>query len=308
VQFCTSMDGVAWEPWHRMAAWTLAEGKEGVLLEEPEPARFLQYRVELETHHPLRSPWLEQLTVEYDEELLVRSVTGAIAPRQPVLGEDTEFTYDLNVEIGEGDLGFDRVRIGLPGEVREVRLDGMALPEDGYEASWDAEGLEVALAPAYRMVQSGRLEVIFDGVLLRPTLVVRAAVGLGETVNLQNVRAAGEEGWTLVGKGVIGRTLPRDGIVVHPNPFNAGRGATRIRIDLAKVQVAQPVHAGIFDLSGRRVRTLWDGERMVAGRQQLEWDGRDEGGRLVVPGIYLLRVEVEADVGDVWIGAVGVVY
>jgi len=308
VQFRTSMDGEMWEPWYRVAEWALTRGNQGVILEEPEPAQFLQYRVRLETHHPLRTAWLEKVTVEYDEVLLARSVTGAITPRSPVLGEETEFTYSFDTEVEEGDLGFDRVWIGLPGEVKEVRVDGMVLPEDGYEASWSSEGLEVVLTSVYQMIRSGRLEVVFAGVLLRPTLAVRAAVGWGEAINFQNVRPAEEEGWTLVGKGIIKRTLPRDGIVVHPNPFNAGRGAVQIRIDLAKVQMTKPVHARIFDLSGRRVRTLWDGEPMTAGRKQLEWDGRDEGGRLVIPGIYLLRVEVEADVGDVWLGTIGVVY
>ena len=47
---------------------------------------------------------------------------------------------------------------------------------------------------------------------------------------------------------------------------------------------------------------------MTAGRKVLEWDGRSDGGSLVTPGHYLLRVEVEADVEDVWVGLVGVVY
>ena len=309
VQVRTSMDGETWEPWHRVEEWEMGDGNmEEWEMEEPEPAQFLQYRVSLETRHPLRTPWLERVEVQYDEVLFAASVLGQIEPQRPVLGEETVFTYVLEVEIGEGDLGFDRVWIGLPGEVEAVRVDGMILSEEEYEASWDGEGLEVVLASANRVVQSGRLEVDFAGVLLRPTLSVRASVGWGEALNFQNVRPAEEEGWTLVGKGVIGRTLPRDGIVVHPNPFNARRGAAQIRIDLAKVQVAQPVHVGIFDLSGRRVRTLWDGERMTAGRHPLEWDGRDDIDQLVVPGLYLLRVEVEADVGDVWMGTVGVVY
>ena len=46
----------------------------------------------------------------------------------------------------------------------------------------------------------------------------------------------------------------------------------------------------------------------MAGRKRLAWDGRDDSGRLVAPGHYLLRVEIDADRGDVWTGLVGVVY
>ena len=46
----------------------------------------------------------------------------------------------------------------------------------------------------------------------------------------------------------------------------------------------------------------------MAGRKRLAWDGRDDSGRLVAPGHYLLRVEIDADRADVWTGLVGVVY
>jgi len=48
-----------------------------------------------------------------------------------------------------------------------------------------------------------------------------------------------------------------------------------------------------FDLSGRLVREM--DQEIVAGRQQFVWDGRDELGRLVSPGIYVLRMELEGD-------------
>jgi len=44
----------------------------------------------------------------------------------------------------------------------------------------------------------------------------------------------------------------------------------------------------VFDLAGRRVRTLLDGER-AAGRHAIVWDGRDDGGNAVGGGLYLLR-------------------
>ena len=46
----------------------------------------------------------------------------------------------------------------------------------------------------------------------------------------------------------------------------------------------------VFDVTGRRVRTLVDG-RMEAGRFDVEWDGRDEGGRRTAPGVYFVRLQ-----------------
>lgn len=117
-----------------------------------------------------------------------------------------------------------------------------------------------------------------------------------------------EDAWTLVGEGVVSRALPRAGVSVQPNPFNAASGATQIQIDLAKVQHPQALTVALYDLAGRRVRVLWDGQPTTAGRKRLAWDGRDESGRLVSPGHYLLRVEIDADRRDVWTGLVGVVH
>ena len=308
VQFRTSADGETWPEWHRGPAWDLAAVGDGVALTEPEPARFVQYRAAMETRDPLRAPRLMQVAVAFGEQLFARAVAGAIAPLRPMLGEETAFTYTFDVEIGPEDLGFDRVHIGLPGVVQQVRFDGLVLPEDAYEAGWDDEGLWLVLGAEHEVSRSGRLEVEFASVLLRPTLAVRAAVALGDSADWQHVRPEEEDAWTLVGEGVVSRALPRAGVSVRPNPFNATSGATQIQIDLAKVQHPQALTVALYDLAGRKRRVLWDGQAAAAGRKRLAWDGRDESGRLVAPGHYLLRVEIDADRADVWTGLVGVVY
>ena len=307
VQFRTSADGEVWPEWHRVSAWDLAAVGDGVALTEPEPARFLQYRSAMETRDPLRAPRLMQAAVAFGEQLFAGEVAGAITPLRPVLGKETVFTYTFDVEIGPEDFGFDRVYIGLPGVVQEVRFDGLVLPEDGYEAVWNDEGIRLVLGAEHEVSRSGRFEVEFASVLLRPTLAVRAAVALGDSADWQHVRPEAEDAWTLVGEGVVPRALPRTGVSVRPNPFNATSGATQIQIDLAKVQHPQALTVALYDLAGRKWRMLWDGQA-AAGRKRLAWDGRDESGRLVAPGHYLLRVEIDADREDVWTGLVGVVY
>jgi hypothetical protein len=305
MQFRTSLDSTQWAPWHQVPEWGM--GAE-VILSEPEPARFMQYRVSMETTHPLQTPQLQRLAVTYDAHLFAAALQGSIAPLRPVLGAETLFTYTLDALVRPEDRGFDRVHLDLPGTVQEVRWEGAVVPASTYAASWDAQGLRLELEPESAVRQSGRLEVDFCGVLLRPTLAVRAGVALADTgqLNYQNTQPASEEAWTLVGRGQIGRTLAK--VQVWPNPFNAGRGPTQIQIDLAKVQLPQPLNVAVYDLAGNLVRRLWERELRTAGRQGLEWDGRDDQGRLVVPGLYLLRVESKADVGDVWVGSVGVVY
>jgi len=72
----------------------------------------------------------------------------------------------------------------------------------------------------------------------------------------------------------------------RPNP---SRGAVVIEMDLDLPQTSQ-FAVGIFDLGGRRIRTLERGVGL-AGTRTLRWDGRDERGDAVSAGLYLVRAQ-----------------
>ena len=64
----------------------------------------------------------------------------------------------------------------------------------------------------------------------------------------------------------------------------------------------------VHDLSGRRCAAILDAQA-AAGPYALRWDAQDERGKLVPPGLYLIRVEVEVDRGTfARMAAVGVAY
>jgi hypothetical protein len=68
-----------------------------------------------------------------------------------------------------------------------------------------------------------------------------------------------------------------------PNPFNP---STTVHFQLDS---AVPLDVTVFDVRGRRVRGLYDGVH-EAGPVELRWDGRDQYGREVSSGVYLIRV------------------
>jgi hypothetical protein len=76
---------------------------------------------------------------------------------------------------------------------------------------------------------------------------------------------------------------PGEGLTRAPNPFS---GATTIRFSQA---APGPVSLRIYDVTGRRIRTLDDG-RLPAGSFARTWDGRDDGGRPVAAGVYFARL------------------
>lgn len=73
----------------------------------------------------------------------------------------------------------------------------------------------------------------------------------------------------------------------RPNPFNP---RTTIEFELP---AASGIRLTVFDMTGKLVRRLVDGDRMPAGPHAVDWDGRNEGGRTVAAGVYLYRLEAE---------------
>jgi hypothetical protein len=68
-----------------------------------------------------------------------------------------------------------------------------------------------------------------------------------------------------------------------PNPFNP---RTTVHFELPRTET---VELAVYDAAGRRVRRLLRGE-LQAGRHRAVWDGRDDAGRTLASGVYLVRL------------------
>ena len=73
-----------------------------------------------------------------------------------------------------------------------------------------------------------------------------------------------------------------------PNPSRSG---TRIQLTLPE---AERVDVTVFDLAGRRVRSLGERAARASGRLVVPWDARDDRGRRVAPGVYVYRATGES--------------
>jgi flagellar hook assembly protein FlgD len=74
---------------------------------------------------------------------------------------------------------------------------------------------------------------------------------------------------------------------VKPNP---SRGYMSTTIDLSST--TDVVHADVYDASGRHVRHLLQGP--FTGLVTIGWDGKDDNGRRVASGLYLLKVRTSS--------------
>jgi hypothetical protein len=82
--------------------------------------------------------------------------------------------------------------------------------------------------------------------------------------------------------------------VATPNGDGVNDAMT-FNFTVRRLSGVRPVKVRIYDLGGRLVRILDVLRLIVAGTYSIDWAVDDEQGRVVPPGIYILRIDVDAD-------------
>ena len=299
--------------------WSAPQVAGGILFPGPEPGRFLQYRVNMESRDPEKSPLFRDLSIEYStEDIAASAARGRVAPNRMPMGVDTTFVYTLDVEIGTGDQGVQSVQIAVPGQAqlgRDMDLGTAVLAE------WFSTQHLLTLIFAEPLLQSTQLQIPFRTRSYAHLHRFRAFLfSRGSKNPLNAAPNQSPHSWTLVTTTVTGQVLEQ--VRANPPLFSPnGDGindATVIELVLSRVDVARPVSMRILDLSGRTVARLRPpalsaGTYLrLSGRERESpgyWDGRNDHGNLVPPGLYLFQVAVELDAGDeVHSGYVAVAY
>jgi predicted small integral membrane protein len=106
--------------------------------------------------------------------------------------------------------------------------------------------------------------------------------GMGSSTNLNDVWTLGWSFNTAVGDRPVRPLIS----YLRPPAPNPTRGATTVTYALAR---AGRVQLGVYDVSGRLVRRLVDGERR-AGTETVVWNGTAESGARLQAGVYFVRL------------------
>jgi len=190
---------------------------------------------------------------------LVRVSGDAVYPSEPITagptGQDLFVSYDPpNVGISAH---VTATIVNQTSETFEHALVRFRVPADSIPCA--ATGGEIT-------------QTIVDGDLA--TCYVRLTVAAQDT--------------TVVTIEPTSQALPDGALVLlkqsHPNPARAG---TTIEFVLAS---PADVRIDVFDVAGRRVRTLCDGEFSAGQEHQVPWDLKNEDGLGVASGIYFYRL------------------
>ncbi len=288
----TLVIGEDWGDWSNVYQAT------GESFQSESPRRFIQLEAILSTEDPRVAPVLNELFVEYGDAL-VQDVRGRIVPRQTTPNTETPFTYTLWNRVVDEDRGFDLVRLVAPGglvDVRDiaVRIGGTAVES---QLRVDGDSLYVELPFA---VRADSLEIDFVSRVLRNAAVFSAELGHRDEPGLwQSVEPAERRGDTvylpeLVTSDRLIDDLRLSSRVLTPNGDGLG-DALEVDFVVYKADGIEP-QAHIVDLSGvRRARLL---PLARGARTGFRWDGRDDAGVTVPPGLYMLHLDVGASTGS----------
>ena len=308
-----------WTPWQ-----TATDG----LVRSPGNRPYIQFRLLMNKPGIM----LRRIAIEYYSPPIAADLAAEVSPLEAGAGQETLFTISMRAQfqrfksdgslLKNADTGFQRLRILSDAQItgiEQVMVDDVPVK---YTASLLA-GQGAAIRFSQRVVQDGtfiqirlRARLFRDATAFQVEALDQRVVE-GQLVQVQ--QEARQEDVDPVSLGgslvvrlasgslrVLAKVQPR-APVFTPN----GDGVNEIfglDFDLFKLTRAVPAVLEIFDLAGHRLRRLELGQ-LGSGGQTGVWDGRDEAGHLALPGLYLYRLQVDADTGaEYGQGVVGVVY
>ena len=306
-------------PSPRWSNWSELYRASGEAFKSPSPRRMALVQVRLFTSNPLRTATIRSLRLGLAPPL-VDQVFAEIWPIADVqLGREEEFTLYIRPSFGISDPGFDRLHI-LSSSSAPVQLQSLhvgsesALRLGAGRLLWPGElqlnqledGSAELLFP--QAVLSGRsiyaavfrTQIFLSGTTFRAEMTRSTRPGV---VQIASEGAATDliDSESLVVVADLGRTALLDGVSAVPPIFTPnGDGIneqTEIRFAVYRLRGERLLRVEIYDLGGRQIRDLSITRSRPSGLHAVPWDGRDQDGHRVPPGIYLARVAFSTDSG-----------
>ena len=311
--------GVIIDDEENWSPWKAAEND--ALITAPGQRQYLQFQIDIEggLFDTRQVNWVE---FDYLQPPLGDTLRAEVFPRRVPAEVRATFRYAALLR-GNGPIrGYDRLEIdanAVVEDIRELTIDGVAAP---FEIDYvRRDGFAITFEPILR--DSTILEFTFDIPIFRfgTTFSSRAYhtpsgnvpqrlepgeatdFGPGDFAELSDLSVVipREQVGQLIGEIVI------DSKIITPNG-DLENDLFEVFFNLLQLTKPTPVTMEIYDLSGRRLHTVFDEEKII-GPATHTWDGRLDDGSLVPPGHYLWLLRVRADAFEErHTGVLGVAY
>jgi hypothetical protein len=276
-------------------------------LVSPDNRRYLQFEFRFISNGLTDKAQVDSLSFAYTVPAIADSVVGEIAPVSALLGQNNNFTYHLRSVTSSNRRGFDTVLITTPfrATATSVTIDGTEVPF--VQAPDTGENLLKVTFAGDRVERSGRqVAVSFNCLVAVSGTEFRGEVGDSQSDAFpQRVISADAdpevESNTLVVGGLIEDQLFTGVVLSGGGAFtpNGDQINDALKLDYILLKATSPVlvEVTIHDLAGAPVAHLY-AERDLSGPNGVQWEGKNDGGDLVPPGLYLLRLSVQTDAGE----------
>ena len=324
----TSSEEFPGEGW---SAWSEPYREQGEPFRSPGPRRMLMLQARLSTADPLRAARIRGIELGL-EAPLVEQTFAEIWPNQGVRpGIEEEFAIYMRPEFQGGDSGFDRMRLrssssapielvslqsGTEAQLRSGR--GRSLLSGSARIEALEEGGVVVELP--RRVSGGsllyraeiRTQVFLSGTTFTVELLNSQRPGVVQAFTegdaSSDVRSESMVVVADVEDAPILEQVRAEPALFTPNGDGVNE-ATRIRFSVFRIKGSATCRSGCTTCPAARSATS-GGARDPERSARRPWDGRDDEGRRVGPGLYLVRVAVptDADAAGSALAAVGVAY
>ena len=289
--------------------WSQFYEQPGAAITSPSPRRYIMIEAALLSDDPHQSAVLHNLHVGLGDPL-AHQILGEVTPRRAQQsGQPEEFTLSLTIPPnaeGSAGLGFDQVLFEIPPSA-EVELVDVMVGQEVYAASelgikTRSDSLWIHLPG---VVQEAGTEVAlrFSSAFYLASNAFFVSVGLGEeeAVVWQRVDPTAD------GEGLTVLTPVAGGLVgdmeVVANPFTPNGDGINDAVQFVFPVFKMPGQASlileVYALDGSLVHRRAESVAHAAGVQEVSWDGRDQDGVLLPPGLYICRVGPEVDAASV---------
>ncbi len=283
--------GGDWSAWSKIYAFS------GQEFQSPSPRRYAQLQVRMVTDDPLVAPELDELKIGFSDPISQRAVSE-IFPTQVTPGAESEFSLFLR-PLATVATGFDRLVVEAPTRMRflAVQLNGVAIAVESEET---AKGFQVTFPQA-----------LGDGDLIELRLAARVfQQSTPFALFIQDTRTSGDTRQRIdpgdandqvaSNTNIVSLPVERDLLlnvdfntaVLTPNGDGVNDLIT-VFADVINIIELRVLRLRLYDLAGSLLAEQT--QAVKAGAQHLAWDGRDQNGRLVAPGLYLLELHIGGD-------------
>jgi hypothetical protein len=282
------------------SSWSDEVTKPNSLFNVLEPRRYMQYRANLFTSS-VETPRLDEVRISYDTLLVAKSTSAQILPRTAQILKEAEFDYQVSFEADSRSTGVDTLILftSIPLVVTDVKVNALNIP---FTVQPIPGQIVIGFGNTINFTAAINVHMRFTP-FLDQTIFPSQVISKRNPDNPQRVDVttdANGASWTLTALGVPDQVIVA--AKADPNPFTPngdGRNDyTFISFFVSNLIVARPVSINIFDVTGRVVRSLLETKSTAQAfveQNAIRWDGRDNNGRLLPPGLYIYQIKVDID-------------